>query len=146
MASVLRHILASNRAKHEETGLDLCYVTSSLLATCVFLFLWLIFLFITFFALSASFRLFLLSRLLHPLATLLRRAAARPRVRNRETGLDFGYFTSDIIVTCVVIITYPAGTCTPSALVVVHRTVLSSSKVLSRTKIAMNLLCARANN
>ncbi|KAK4217759.1 nucleoporin POM33 [Rhypophila decipiens] len=33
MASVLRHIVASNRVKHQDTGLDLCYVTSNLLAT-----------------------------------------------------------------------------------------------------------------
>ncbi|KAK4150147.1 hypothetical protein C8A00DRAFT_37238, partial [Chaetomidium leptoderma] len=33
MASILRHIVAGPRAKHEETGLDLCYVTSKIIAT-----------------------------------------------------------------------------------------------------------------
>ncbi|KAK3318191.1 protein-tyrosine phosphatase-like protein [Apodospora peruviana] len=33
MASILRHIVASNRVKHNDTGLDLCYVTSNLIAT-----------------------------------------------------------------------------------------------------------------
>ncbi|KAK4095951.1 phosphatases II [Parathielavia hyrcaniae] len=33
MASILRQIVAGPRAKHEETGLDLCYVTSNLIAT-----------------------------------------------------------------------------------------------------------------
>jgi len=103
MTSVLRHIVASNRAKHEETGLDLCYVTSNLLATCVLLFLGFLSLFLVFFLLYPSFRFFLLSRLPHPLVTLVRRAAARPRVRDRETGLDFGHVTGGIIVTCVVI-------------------------------------------
>ncbi|KAK0641350.1 hypothetical protein B0T16DRAFT_380060 [Cercophora newfieldiana] len=33
MASLLRQIVAGPRAKHEETGLDLCYVTSKIIAT-----------------------------------------------------------------------------------------------------------------
>ncbi|KAK4125633.1 phosphatases II [Parathielavia appendiculata] len=33
MASILRQIVAGPRAKHQETGLDLCYVTSNLIAT-----------------------------------------------------------------------------------------------------------------
>lgn len=106
MASVLRHIVASNRAQHEETGLDLCYVTSNLLATCVLFFLgFTLFIcaFITLFSLYPSFRVFLLGRLPHPVVMLVRRAASRPRVRHRETGLDLGYLTGDIIVTCVVV-------------------------------------------
>ena len=35
MASFLRQIVAGPRAKHQETGLDLCYVTSDIIATCV---------------------------------------------------------------------------------------------------------------
>jgi len=35
MASLLRQIVAGPRAKHDETGLDLCYVTSKIIATCV---------------------------------------------------------------------------------------------------------------
>ncbi|KAK3323784.1 protein-tyrosine phosphatase-like protein [Cercophora scortea] len=33
MASLLRQIVAGPRAKHQETGLDLCYVTSNIIAT-----------------------------------------------------------------------------------------------------------------
>ncbi|KAB5577815.1 protein-tyrosine phosphatase-like protein [Coniochaeta sp. 2T2.1] len=33
MASILRQIVAGPRAKHQETGLDLCYVTSNIIAT-----------------------------------------------------------------------------------------------------------------
>ncbi|TLD14384.1 uncharacterized protein PgNI_03569 [Pyricularia grisea] len=33
MASILRQIVAGPRARHEETGLDLCYVTSNIIAT-----------------------------------------------------------------------------------------------------------------
>ena len=33
MASLLRQIVAGPRARHEETGLDLCYVTSNIIAT-----------------------------------------------------------------------------------------------------------------
>ncbi|KAK3306749.1 uncharacterized protein B0T15DRAFT_510099 [Chaetomium strumarium] len=33
MTSILRQIVAGPRAKHEETGLDLCYVTSNIIAT-----------------------------------------------------------------------------------------------------------------
>ncbi|KAL2143598.1 hypothetical protein VTI28DRAFT_10183 [Corynascus sepedonium] len=33
MASILRQIVAGPRAKHQETGLDLCYVTSNMIAT-----------------------------------------------------------------------------------------------------------------
>ena len=35
MASLLRQIVAGPRAKHQETGLDLCYVTSNVIATYV---------------------------------------------------------------------------------------------------------------
>jgi protein-tyrosine phosphatase len=35
MASILRQIVAGPRAKHQETGLDLCYVTSNIIATSV---------------------------------------------------------------------------------------------------------------
>lgn len=35
MASLLRQIVAAPRARHDETGLDLCYVTSDLLVTYV---------------------------------------------------------------------------------------------------------------
>jgi len=33
MTSLLRQIVAGPRAKHAETGLDLCYVTSNIIAT-----------------------------------------------------------------------------------------------------------------
>ena len=33
MASLLRQIVAGPRLKHEDTGLDLCYVTSNIIAT-----------------------------------------------------------------------------------------------------------------
>ncbi len=35
MASFLRQIVAGPRTKHQETGLDLCYVTSDIIATSV---------------------------------------------------------------------------------------------------------------
>lgn len=33
MASLLRQIVAGPRAKHPETGLDLCYVTENIIVT-----------------------------------------------------------------------------------------------------------------
>lgn len=33
MASLLRQIVAGPRAKHAETGLDLCYVTDDIIVT-----------------------------------------------------------------------------------------------------------------
>lgn len=33
MASLLRSIVAGPRARHDETGLDLCYVTTNIIAT-----------------------------------------------------------------------------------------------------------------
>jgi hypothetical protein len=36
MTSLLRQIVAGPRAKHDETGLDLCYVTEDIIATYVF--------------------------------------------------------------------------------------------------------------
>lgn len=35
MASLLRQIVAGPRAKHAETGLDLCYVTDNIIVTYV---------------------------------------------------------------------------------------------------------------
>lgn len=35
MASLLRQIVAGPRARHPEAGLDLCYVTDNIIATCV---------------------------------------------------------------------------------------------------------------
>lgn len=35
MSSILRQIVAGPRVKHQETGLDLCYVTSNIIATSV---------------------------------------------------------------------------------------------------------------
>jgi len=37
MTSLLRQIVAGPRAKHDETGLDLCYVTEDIIATYAFL-------------------------------------------------------------------------------------------------------------
>lgn len=111
MATVLRHIVASNRIKHQEAGLDLCYVTANLLATCVFspllFLLCLVFFLASFFFLvgfsSPTFRSLIFKGLPASLVTLLRRAAARPRVSHIETGLDLGYVTGGVIVTCVLL-------------------------------------------
>lgn len=35
MTSLLRQIVAGPRIKHEDTGLDLCYVTSNIIVTFV---------------------------------------------------------------------------------------------------------------
>lgn len=124
MASILRQIVASNRLKHEDTGLDLCYVTSQLLVTCVFYFYSLtIFTPLSFFLSSASLPLpsklqvpviFCMSPLYLPtsllsclwkfLMELPRRLVTWPLLRDRESLLDLVYMTRGIIITWVFVL------------------------------------------